>query len=58
MTLELKPQKKISKEITNILNEIRDPEINDFLKKTKLNDDEVIELVKFSIKSYKEKNEK
>ncbi|HMK16845.1 MAG TPA: hypothetical protein VK492_01490 [Chitinophagaceae bacterium] len=57
MTLELKPKQKLAKEITNILNRTRDKEITEFLKDTKLDDTELIDLVKTSIRQYKAKGE-
>lgn len=53
MTLEIKQEQKISKELGNVLGNIEDPEINAFLQENNLNDDEVKALVKKAIKMYK-----
>lgn len=55
MTLELKPEKKLSKELTTVLRGVNDEEINTFLKETKLDDKQVIELVKKVIKEFSDK---
>lgn len=55
MTLEIEPKQKLSKEITNVLGKIPDREIRNFLRDTKLQDTEVIELIRKTIKDYKEK---
>ncbi|MBL0146080.1 MAG: dCMP deaminase [Chitinophagaceae bacterium] len=55
MTLELKPKQKIAKELNNALSKINDAEIRDFIKETNLSDEEILGLIKETIKQYNNK---
>jgi hypothetical protein len=52
MTLEIRPKQKLTKELNTVLVKTDDPEIHKFLKENSFKDDDILDLIKETIKSY------